>query len=115
MRPILELIKEVRINLRCITAQQAMTEVRNNNGLLLDLRETTEVSDRQAPSSVNMPRGVIEMKMLTSYHSPDLSIYILCTTHVRASLAAEQLQLVSYQKVNVITCDFEAVCDSQST
>jgi phage shock protein E len=90
LKPILELIQEVRIKLRCVTAQQAMTEVHNNNGLLLDVRETTEVSHRQTPSSVNIPRGA------------------------KASLAAEQLQRVGYRKVTVITCDLETVCDSQS-
>jgi hypothetical protein len=31
LKPILELIQEVRASLRCITAQQAMAEVHNNN------------------------------------------------------------------------------------
>jgi phage shock protein E len=114
LKPILELIQEVRINLRCITAQQAMTEVQHNNGLLLDVRETSEVSDRQTPSSVNIPRGVLEMNMLTSYPNPDLPIYIHCATGARASLAAEQLQRIGYLKVSVITCNLETVCDSQS-
>lgn len=114
LKPILELIQEVRIKLRCITAQQAMTEVHNNNGLLLDVRETTEVSDRQTPSSVNIPRGVLEMNMLTSYPNPDLPIYIHCATGARASLAAEQLQRIGYLKVSVITCNLETICDSQS-
>lgn len=114
LKPILELIQEVRINLRCITAQQAMTEVQHNNGLLLDVRETSEVSEKQTPSSVNVPRGVLEMNMLTSYPNPDLPIYIHCATGARASLAAEQLQRIGYLKVSVITCDLETVCDSQS-
>jgi phage shock protein E len=114
LKPILELIQEVRIKLRCVTAQQAMTEVHNNNGLLLDVRETTEVSDRQTSSSVNIPRGVLEMNILTSYPNPDIPIYIHCATGAKASLAAEQLQRVGYRKVTVITCDLETVCDSQS-
>jgi phage shock protein E len=114
LKPILELIQEVRASLRCITAQQAMAEVHNNNGLLLDVRETAEVTERQTPSSVNIPRGVLEMKMLASYPNADLPIYIHCATGARASLAAEQLQRVGYQKVTVITCDLETVCDSQS-
>jgi phage shock protein E len=114
LKPILELIQEVRIKLRCVTAQQAMTEVHNNNGLLLDVRETSEVSEKQTPSSVNVPRGVLEMNMLTSYPNPDLPIYIHCATGARASLAAEQLQRIGYLKVSVITCDLETVCDSQS-
>ena len=114
LKPILELIQEARTSLRCITAQQAMAEVHSNNGLLLDVRETTEVTERQTPSSVNIPRGVLEMKMLTSYPNQDLPIYIHCATGARASLAAEQLQRVGYQNVTVITCDLETVCDSQS-
>jgi rhodanese-related sulfurtransferase len=114
LKTIIELIQEVRSTLRCITAQQAMAEVNNNSGLLLDVRETSEVSEKQTPSSVNIPRGVLEMKMLASYPNADLPIYIHCATGARASLAAEQLQRVGYQHVTVITSDLETVCNSQS-
>ena len=110
LKTIPELVAEIRPSMRCVSALEATKEMSKNNGLFIDVREPTEVAEHPAPSSINIPRGVIEMKILEQHPDPAMPIYIHCATGARATLAAEQLQRLGYQKVTVITCDLESMC-----
>lgn len=110
LKTIPELVADIRPTMRCLSAVEATKEMSENHGLFIDVREPTEVAEHPAPSSINIPRGVIEMKILEQHPDPDMPIYIHCATGARATLAAEQLQRLGYKKVTVITCDLESVC-----
>lgn len=110
LKSIPELIKEIRVNLRCISASEAFLEMKDNQGILIDVREPAEFAEKQSDGAINIPRGLLEMKASASYPDSATRIYIHCATGARASLAAEQLQRIGYTQVTVITCDLEAIC-----
>lgn len=109
LKTIPELIAEMRPDFRCLTAEFAMIEVQRNNGVVIDVRESAEVAESPTAQSINIPRGMLEMKMLSMYPDADLPIYIHCATGARATLAAEQLRRLGYAQISIITCDLQAV------
>ena len=111
--PIPELVQEIRSSVRCVTAEQAMREIANNEGVLVDVREPAEVDTQPAPLSVPIPRGVLEMKASVQFPNANHPIYLHCASGARATLAAEQLQRIGYQQVSVITCGIDNICKSQ--
>ncbi len=115
LRTIPEIITDARQNLRCLSAEEAFVEQSSNAGLVVDVREPAEVADKPAPNSVNIPRGVLEMKLSTSHPDPEQTIYIHCASGARATLAAEQLHRLGYKNVTVITCAIDTVCEQQET
>lgn len=97
-------IENLDVDLRTISAAQAAQEMRENKGLLIDVREPAEVSANPVKSAINIPRGVLEMKMLEKVKEAHMPIYLHCASGVRAKLSAEQLIKIGYENVSVITC-----------
>jgi len=97
-------IENIDVNLRTVTAQQAASECRSNNGTLIDVREAAEVANQPVPSALHIPRGVLEMKALEQFKDASTPLYIHCASGVRAKLAAEQLIKMGYDNVSVVTC-----------
>lgn len=113
LRSVPELLAEVRAQLRLLDAQAAMLEAADNNGTIIDVREPEEVSQKAAPASMNMPRGVLEMLVTEKIRDADHPIYIHCASGARAMLAAEQLERIGYNSVTVISCPIDTVCEAQ--
>jgi len=68
------------------------------------VREPEEYIENGVDNAINIPRGILEMKVFALYTDPKQLIYIYCATGIRASLAAEQLVRVGYENVWAITC-----------
>jgi len=98
------LVDEVRLTVSCIDAKTAINECKNNNGVLIDVREPDEFSKGAVDISLNIPRGILEMKVLALYPEPTQMIYIYCASGARATLATEQLNRLGYENVKAITC-----------
>ncbi len=109
LRPFPEIVAEARQQLRCVDAETAIAEIRKNDGTILDVREPIEVSNLAAPHSVNIPRGILEMKVGEVITDADHPIYGHCATGGRATMAAEQLVRMGYTRVSVITCPIDVV------
>ncbi len=107
---ITELLSQVKNNITQITAPQALTLLTDENSLLIDVREPAEFAQQAVKGAINIPRGLLEMKMLTMHPDENKTIIIHCATSARASLAAEQLQRVGYTNVYAISCQLEAIC-----
>ncbi len=112
LKPIPDLIQEIRVKVRCLTSLSANQEMSSNGGILIDVREPMEVAQRPTPNALNIPRGVLEMKVSELHPDEETPIYIHCTTGARATLSAEQLMRIGYKHVSVITCDIETICQS---
>jgi len=97
-------LSNITCNIRCIPAVEADNEMRENNGILIDVREPGEVQANPVPKATNFPRGVLEMKMLENVKDAAKPIYIHCASGVRAKLSAEQLLAMGYENITVITC-----------
>lgn len=109
LKTVPELIKDVKQNVRCIDAQTAISERAENKGWLIDVREPAEHTATPAKGTINIPRGLLEMKMLELEKDPNRAIYLHCATSARAALGAEQLKRVGYENVSVITCKLDEI------
>jgi len=109
LKTISDIITPIKETSRLISAQVAHHECAKNSGLIIDVREPNEHVTTPSKGTINIPRGLLEMKMLTMEKDPSRSIYIHCATGIRAILAAEQLKRVGYENVSVITCPISVI------
>ncbi len=110
LKNIPEMVAESRKLLNTITAENAAIKCKAENGVMIDVREPEEFSQKSAKGIINIPRGLIEMKMLQVYPDENLPIFIHCATGARATFAAEQLKRVGYKNIWIITCPIEHIC-----
>ena len=104
-----QLLQQASQNVRLLTAKQAAQDITQNHGLLIDVRESAEHFASPAIGAINIPRGVLEMKMLEIEKDPKRPIYLHCASSLRAMLAAEQLARMGYTHVSVISCKMDEV------
>ena len=111
LTPIPELIRTITPHVRTLTAAEALPESRQQRSLVIDVREPEEAAQRPIGGSLNIPRGVLEMRLSSQHGDADLPIYLHCATGARATLAAEQLQRIGYRRVTVIGCPIDTLAD----
>lgn len=75
LKTIHELIKLASAHVEKIEANQAKQQVALNNGSLIDVREPAEHAVKNAVGTINIPRGVIEMKLIEIEKNVDRVIY----------------------------------------
>ena len=106
-----DLMKIVTPNQRRIDAVQAKQELGENHGLLIDVREPAEHAIKAATGAINIPRGLLEMKLMEIEKDPARPIYLHCASGARATLSAEALTRIGYENVTVITCNANEICN----
>jgi len=104
-----QLLEQAKQNVQLLTAKKAAQDIRQNKGLLIDVRESAEHFAAPAIGAINIPRGVLEMKILEIEKDPERPIYLHCASSLRATLAAEQLARMGYTHVSVITCKMDEI------
>ncbi|MCP4987412.1 MAG: rhodanese-like domain-containing protein [Colwellia sp.] len=100
--------------LTIVSAEEALQLADKSNGLIIDVREPSEYAEKSAKGVINIPRGLLEMKMLQMHSNEDLAIFIYCATGARAVFSAEQLKRVGYKNVSVITSSLDDICNAFS-
>ena len=106
LKSIPQLVAEVVGNIERITMENA---IRIENVVLVDVRETQEVSKQPIAGSINIPRGVLEMKITEHTQDPTTPICLHCATGGRAALAAEQLMRIGFTNVKAIKCGIDDI------
>ena len=114
LKSIIQLVQEIHPGLRCVSAENVASEVKTNNGILIDVRELTEFDEKSANLSVNIPRVVLEMKIAAVCPTETNAIHVHCATGARATFAAKQLVRLGYRNVSMITCDLDTIICSQA-
>ena len=109
MKQIEKIIKRIRKNFRCLTAKKACDELKVNDGIIIDVRETPEVLQHPIKNTIHVPRGVLEMKMSTMYPNTDQIIYLHCASGIRATFAGEQLHRIGYKNINIIISNINEI------
>ena len=72
LKTVPELVAEARAGLRCVDAATALSEMKENGGAIIDVRELVEVNNLAAPISVHIPRGICaDIGAYTPGHSRD--------------------------------------------
>ena len=108
-----ELISEAQTQIDCIDAISAKSLYQNSvNAVIIDVREVNNYDESSLQDSINISRGLIEMKI--AKYCPDSETLILthCGGGGRASLAALTLQKMGYTNVHAITATFEDIKDA---
>ena len=103
-----DLIAEAQAQIKCldITATKALFEAAEHT-FILDVREAGSADDSKLSDSVNISRGLIEMKIPKLCPDPDTLILIHCGGGGRASLATLTLQEMGYTNVHAIMATFD--------
>jgi len=81
----------------------------SDNVVILDVREPHEAAEEKLQHSINIPRGLLEMKVQNHCTEPDTLILIHCAAGGRASLAAARLHEMGYRNVHAVTAKFEEI------
>ena len=108
-----DLISEAQTQINCVDAISAKSLYQNSvNAVIIDVREAQNAENSKLKDSINISRGLIEMKI--AKHCPGSETLILthCGGGGRASLAALTLQKMGYTNVHAITATFEDIKDA---
>jgi len=112
LKTIPEVIAQARDSLTLINAEEAIVSAKQKSCVVIDVREPSEYAEKSAKGAVNIPRGLLEMKMLQLYPNETQAIFLHCATGVRAIFSAEQLKRVGYLDVAVITSSLDDICNT---
>ncbi len=105
-----ELIAEAQTRINCLDVPSAKTLYENSeNAVIIDVREAESAANSKLVGSINISRGLIEMKVPKLCSDPDTLILTHCGGGGRASLAALTLQEMGYTNVHAITAKFEDI------
>lgn len=89
----------------------SITEASNacsNADIVIDVREPAEFNAGHIPQAINIPRGLLEFKILDLVSSADANIVLCCKTSGRAALAAQSLKTLGFTEPKSIADGFEA-------
>ncbi len=107
-----ELIAKAQAQIDCLDITSAKTLYEESeNTVIIDVREANNAAESKLKDSVNISRGLIEMKVPKLCPDPDTMILTHCGGGGRASLAALTLQEMGYSNVHAITAKFDDIKD----
>ena len=107
-----ELIAEAQTMISCLDVASAKKLYDGSKNIIIDVREPESAANSKLKDSVNIPRGLIEMKVPNLCPEPDTLILLHCAGGGRASLTALTLQEMGYTNVHAITAKFEDIKDA---
>jgi len=105
-----ELIAKAKEQINCLDIPSAKSLYEGpNNALIIDVREADSAAKSKLKDSINISRGLIEMKVPKLCTDENTLIFTHCAGGGRASLAALTLQEMGYTNVYAITAKFEDI------
>ena len=104
-----ELIAKAQTMISCLDISSTKSLYENSENTIIDVREPEEATISKLKNSINIPRGLVEMKVPNICPKPDVLILLHCACGGRASLAALTLQEMGYTNVHAITEKFEDI------
>ena len=107
-----DLITEAQQHIDCVDVASAKALYDESaNAVIIDVREADSAAKSKLNDSINISRGLIEMKVPKLCPDPDTLILTHCGGGGRASLAALTLQEMGYTNVHAITATFDDIKD----
>lgn len=108
-----EIVGPAKAQCQLVSAEDAAKIIdATPEAVVIDVREPGEVAQLCAEGTINIPRGVLEMKVGEVVKAADQPILIHCATGGRAALSAVALMNMGYTNVRVIDADCNAVVAS---
>lgn len=107
------LIAEAQAQIDCFDIASAKALFKESkNVVIIDVREADSAAKSKLKDSVNISRGLLEMKVPKLCPDPNTVILTHCGGGGRASLAALTLQEMGYTNVYAITAKFDDIKDA---
>jgi len=108
--PVSELIAAAKLQCNCMDQIAAKLFFdRHEDAVIIDVREPKEADESKLIDSINIPRGLLEMKITDVCEDPDTPILVHCGTGGRASLSSATLQIMGYSNVHIIDAKFDDI------
>ena len=105
-----ELIADAQTQINCVDEVSAKTLYNNaEKPVIIDVREAKNAEKSKLKDSINISRGLIEMKITKHCPNPETLILTHCGGGGRASLAALTLKKMGYTNVHAITATFDDI------
>lgn len=105
-----ELIESAKMQCSIKNPREAKEFYNKHRSIIIDLREPSETTESsKIPYSVNIPRGLLEIKITEYCKQHDVPIILHCASGGRAFLSACTLQLMGYSNVHVIDAEFDEI------
>ena len=112
LKTLQDVVAQAKASVHCLTPQAAKELLADNSdALVIDVREPGEVGEKRPARTINIPRGVLEMKITDHTTDPDQLILLHCATGGRAAMAAAALENMGFRNVSIIDCS----CDELIT
>ena len=105
-----ELIQQAQQEISCVdvaSAKQLFDSA--DNAFIIDVRDADNAAKDKIKQSINISRGLLEMKIAQQCPDANALILIHCGGGGRASLAALTLQQMGYTQVHAITATFDDI------
>jgi phage shock protein E len=108
-----EMIKEAQQHIECVDVATAKKIYEDDpDAIIVDVREAHNANESKLSESVNISRGLLEMKIHQVCPQASTAILTHCGGGGRASLAAHTLQQLGYQNVYAITAPYDEIKES---
>lgn len=120
-----QLVAAAQSQIQQITVQQLFSLWQDPHSRLIDVREPEEFNQNHIDRAMNLPRGVLEMKLhqhpAVAAHSDSLQalqalaeqpLYLICRSGARSALAAQSLQQMGFTQVFSVQGGFQAWLDA---
>lgn len=105
-----DLIADAQTKITCVNIGEAKKLYdESKNAVILDVREADSVEKSKLADSVNISRGLIEMKVPNLCPDSDTVILTHCGGGGRASLAAATLKEMGYKNIYAITAKYDDI------
>lgn len=106
-----QLVQEIKPNITEVSVS-ALADNLAKDIVLIDVREPEEFQQARIAGAVNLPRGVLEMKIQMHPQFRDAEspleelnkheIYLICRSGARSALAANSLQTMGFEQVKSV-------------
>ena len=105
-----ELISQAQTQINCVVASEAVSLFKNaQQATIIDVREHESAAESKLNNSINIPRGLLEMKVQKYCTSADELILVHCAAGGRATLATLTLKNMGYSNVHAITDSYQNI------
>ena len=109
-----QLVQEARAAIDNLTPDQVQAEVDAGKAVLVDIRDSAELSTGVIPGAVHAPRGMLEFHAdpTSPLHKAELDpakrVILHCASGGRSALAGQTLKSLGYQNVGHLDGGFKA-------
>lgn len=105
-----QLVAQVKPQITEISPEETKELVQNDDVVLIDIREESEVEQGSITGAKLIPRGVLEFKIsdLQEINNPDTKIILYCRSGGRSALAAASLQDMGFSNIMSMAGGYEA-------